>query len=97
MKTTETNQTKTTLSNIENNTMLSDRIGELERKFTNKVEETKHLAAEKYNRAEQYLKNSDFRQAIDDVKKFAVKKPLTAIGIGVGLGYVVGKLMRLGK
>ncbi len=62
-----------------------------------KAEETFENATQQvttqYERAKDYVKETDFRAMFADVKGVVVKHPVISAVTGIGIGYIIGKLL----
>lgn len=62
-------------------------------KLVESVVETSHQAEAKYRDAKAYVRNVDAEQAVSDLRSFIEARPLSALGMGIGLGYLLGKVL----
>jgi ElaB/YqjD/DUF883 family membrane-anchored ribosome-binding protein len=58
-----------------------------------KLEGLRHMAAEKVSEARDYVRDRGIRGMASDVSDAAARHPIAAVGISLGLGYFVGRLM----
>lgn len=58
------------------------------------TKEFNNWAADSYHNAQDYVRKSSLSSATSDLKELSKRHPLKAAAVGVGIGFLLGKLFR---
>ena len=82
------------MSDVSGKRSVETRLDDLKSSTTKAAHTLRDSASEKFGEARDYVRDRGARGMISDLAGAAREHPLAAIGIGVSLGYLVGRVMK---
>lgn len=77
-----------------NHSTLAEQKENLEKAVSSSIQQVSDKLSDQYSQVHDYIQNADLQSTLRDVGSMIRRHPVTSAAIGIGLGMLVGRMLR---